>query len=443
MPRIRPDLFQPNAHGCHMTNKEIELRIREFLSILERRDLTPEEQAEMKDLKARIIDAENRIGAIEAEVGIAEDDAAIAQDAIEAMQEEGNRSSRIVKPGAPSFVRSQKVNETDKNLRSWFVAMSPHATESDRRSASSLGALHGLEMRIDPALAIKTDVGGNHIISQTFLGKLITELHYSCPWLSSGATVVNTTTDGVVRVPKLADDLEATVIAEKAADTEKPPVLDEVQLAVSMLTSGMVACSWEAMQDSSINLPAMLATTLGGRIGRGLDRLISLGGDPNFAGFFKQTVAAAQVLKAGTATKVTMADLIKLVGKLDRSYSGPTGNGTNLRWVMNLNTLTALRGETATGSGEFLVTDPITGSSAQLLGIPVIVANHADDPAAGKRSVWLADLSRNLFIRQHLNISLRRSSDFAFDRRSDVFVSIARYGSKAGVDTRAVACIEG
>jgi len=140
---------------------------------------------------------------------------------------------------------------------------------------------------------------------------------------------------------------------------------------------------------------------------------------------------------------VTITDLIKLLGKLDRAYAGSLGSpATGLRWVMNSNTLTNLLAETASGSGEYLLADPEAGTGARILGIPVLVNNFADDTAAGKFPVYLADLGRNLFVRQHLGISLRRSSDFAFDQRSDVFVAIARYGS-AIADSKAVVALEG
>jgi len=299
-------------------------------------------------------------------------------------------------------------------------------------------------MRIDPTLAIKTDVGGNHLISTVFNNSLITELKYSCNWLASGANVINTTTDGDVRVPKLADtDQEGAVIAEKVKDTEQPPSLSEITMKVATITSKMVAVSWEAMQDSAVNLPQMLGAALGSRIGRALDRLISTGGDPAFSGFFKQTLAAGQKITAATAGKVTITDLIKLLGKLDRAYAGSLGSpSTGLRWVMNSATLTGLLAETATGSGEYLLADPEAGTATRILGIPVIINNFADDAVAGKQPVWLADLSRNLYVRQHMGISLRRSSDFAFDQRSDVFVAIARYGS-AIADSKAVVALDG
>jgi HK97 family phage major capsid protein len=341
-------------------------------------------------------------------------------------------------------VRSAQMESREGDFASWIKVMSPYAGDNERRAASRVGALHGLEMRIDPALAIKTDVGGSHLISQSFNNSLITELKYSCNWLASGANIVNTTTDGDVRVPKLSDtDQEGAVIAEKVKDTEQPPVLSEIVMKVATLTSKLVGISWEAMNDSAVNLPQMLGAALGSRIGRALDRLISTGGDPAFQGFFKHPLHTSQKSPAATAGKVTITDLIKLLGKLDRAYAGSLGSpSTGLRWVMNSATLTGLLAETATGSGEYLLADPEAGTATRILGIPVIINNFADDAAAGKFPVYLADLSRALYIRQHMGISLRRSSDFAFDQRSDVFVAIARYGS-AIADSRAIVALEG
>ena len=426
-------------------------RIREMRGHLEKRDLSEEERAEMDALSQAIDDLTERVGAVEAELGTMADKQSIADDAavaVEEAQEAGNRaapvmtSTRLVKPQS---VRSFTMSENnDRNFAGWIRSMSPHATDAERRAGAQVGPIHGLEMRIDPALAIKTDVGGNHLISQAFNNSLITELKYACNWLTSGANIINTSTDGDVRVPKLADtDQEGAVIAEKVKDTEQPPTLSEITLKVATITSKMCAVSWEAMQDSAINLPQMLGQALGSRIGRALDRLISTGGDAAFAGFFKQTLPAGQKQAAAAAGKVTITDLIKLLGKLDRAYAGSLGSpATGLRWVMNSNTLTNLLAETASGSGEYLLADPEAGTGARILGIPVLVNNFADDTAAGKFPVYLADLGRNLFVRQHLGISLRRSSDFAFDQRSDVFVAIARYGS-AIADSKAVVALEG
>jgi len=430
-------------------------RLLEFKRILENRELTSAEREEMDLISAKVEDAVERIGQLESELGQVADEQAIAQDAAAAIEEaqeagerskpvnQSNQSNRLVKPRT-GLVRNAQMENREGDFASWIKVMSPYAGDGERRAASRVGALHGLEMRIDPALAIKTDVGGNHLISQVFNNSLITELKYNCNWLASGANVINTTTDGDVRVPKLADtDQEGAVIAEKVKDSEQPPVLSEIVMKVATITSKMVAVSWEAMQDSAVNLPSMLGAALGSRIGRALDRLISTGGDPAFQGFFKHPLHTSQKSPAATAGKVTITDLIKLLGKLDRAYAGSLGSpSTGLRWVMNSATLTGLLAETATGSGEYLLADPEAGTATRILGIPVIINNFADDTAAGKFPVYLADLSRALYVRQHMGISLRRSSDFAFDQRSDVFVAIARYGS-AIADSRAIVALEG
>ena len=444
--------MERKTYPWHGDRDQVESRLRELAGVAaEGREFSPQDRAEIDALKMAVDDLDGRVGQLEAIEGEDEDATSIANDAAKAIEEAaeaGERakpvpiSTRMVKP--KTGFRNTQMENREGDFASWIKVMSPYAGDGERRAASRVGALHGLEMRIDPALAIKTDVGGNHLISQVFNNSLITELKYNCNWLASGANVINTTTDGDVRVPKLADtDQEGAVIAEKVKDSEQPPSLSEITMKVATITSKMVAVSWEAIQDSAVNLPSMLGAALGSRIGRALDRLISTGGDAAFNGFFKQTLVAGQKSPAATAGKVTITDLIKLLGKLDRAYAGSLGSpSTGLRWVMNSATLTGLLAETATGSGEYLLADPEAGTATRILGIPVIINNFADDTGAGKLPVWLADLSRNLYVRQHMGISLRRSSDFAFDQRSDVFVAIARYGS-AIADTKAVVALEG
>ncbi len=99
---------------------EVRERLQALLSVVETRELTPEERLEMDELKAGLSDVTERIGALEAEVGevadevsIAEDAAVAAEDAVEMAEARSAapvetpkvapQSTRMVKPGAGYF----------------------------------------------------------------------------------------------------------------------------------------------------------------------------------------------------------------------------------------------------------------------------------------------------------------------------------------------------
>jgi HK97 family phage major capsid protein len=421
----------------------------------EERSVPPEMLAQLEGARNRLQEVQNQLTALatEAANNINEEEEEPAVDTTD-----NHQRSNDTRYNLEAWKRStmdtpnMRHEKGDMALRSWLRAGTPFASDQERRAAAQLGNLNGIELRApaNPANSITTAVGGNHLVAGAFYRHVVESLRYYCPWLDSGATIVNTSSDGPVRVPRSADaygpNAEAVIINEKIEDTEKPVEFDEITLDVATLTSGLVYVSWEALQDSAIDIPMLLGRQLGERIGRGLSKYIATGsgGTGAFgAGFLGQTIDAKQVQKAGTATAVKVADLVKLIGKIDRAYAGPTGTNGSLRFVMNLATLTSLRGETTSGSGEFLLTNAETGSVATILGIPVIVDNNVEAPAAGKNSVFLVDISRNLFIRHHAGIMLKRSSDYAFAQRSDAFVALARFGAFAGVDPKSVAVLQG
>ena len=432
-------------------------RLLELKKVLEVRDLNADEREEMNLMSQRIDDVTSRVGAIESTIGTEQDEAAIAADAIEDAQQAAARSTNqqpemtsrravlpwlVRKETKQTRIHGMNDSKSDLAFRSWMKLGSNLATDGDLRAVQMAGVTTGNMLEIRSGVTTATI--GNHLIAEGFIRAYIDELKYYCPWLNE-ANLIRSSTDGVIRVPRNSDaygpNAEGSIIAELTPDTEKDPTLDEVSLANETITSGLVLVSWETLQDSAVPVDALLAKQLAQRVGRALDRLISLGSTPTTAafptgGFFGQSIDAAQKLKAASATAVTLKDLIALTGKMDYSYR----NRPSLRWIMSLSTLTALRGETTSGSGDFVLSDPIGGSATTILGIPVVVANHCDAPAAGKTSVFLADLKSNLYVREQMNSTLRRSDDRYFEKRASAFVALGRYGM-AVADRRAIAAL--
>jgi hypothetical protein len=163
------------------------------------------------------------------------------------------------------------------------------------------------------------------------------------------------------------DDTEtsASIVGEGTGSGEVDPTAFKVQLAQAPLwDSKVVAVSMALLQDSAVDLPAMLSQALGARLARGIAP--SLISTLLAAADLGATAAGDPVNGSNGATQVGYADLIALRTSLNTAYRA----SGKCAWLMNDNTLAAL--DSLTDKNLRPLIHPVyVNGQRMLLGYPV------------------------------------------------------------------------
>jgi HK97 family phage major capsid protein len=207
--------------------------------------------------------------------------------------------------------------------------------------------------------------------------------------LSAGCTVIQTSTGADLPIPT-NDDTGNTgaIVAEEGSHAGGTSIsLGQVRLGAHLYSSKIVKISWQLLQDSEVDFPALLARKLGERIGRIQNTHMTTGtgaGQPQGV----VTGATSGVAGAtGTTTTIPADNLFDLFHSVDIAYR------PNARWMMSDTTALALR-KVKDGNGQYLWQPGLQMSAPDmLLGKPVVINNDMAVPAASAKSILFGDFS--------------------------------------------------
>lgn len=236
---------------------------------------------------------------------------------------------------------------------------------------------------------------------------------------SSGNPLSYPTTDGTAE--------EGEIIAENQPATAADIVFGTVALPVYKFSSKVFAVPIELLQDSNVDVVALIKQRAGERIGRIGNRLFTVGnntGQPN------GLATACSVGKTGTTgqtTTVVYDDLIDLVDSLDVAYLNE-----KCGFMFSQTIRRTVRKIKDTAGRPIWTPSYDEGASAKtpdlLLGYPVEINNHMPTPAANAKSIVFGDQSKYQ-IRDAMQITLFRFEDSAFLTKGQVgFLAWARMG---------------
>lgn len=227
-------------------------------------------------------------------------------------------------------------------------------------------------------------------------------------------------------------------IAQNTTATGADPTFGTVALNVFKASSKIVAVPYELMQDSQIDIQAMVFKRLAQRIGRISNTGYTTGGgstDPN------GIITAASVGKTGTTGQtltIIYDDLVDLVDSLDVAYL----NAANAPGFMVSQTMRKVLRKIKDGQNRPLWVDDndagITqGISSTLMGYPVYINNDLAVPAANAKSLIFGNF-KNYLIRDAMDITMFRFDDSAYAKLGQVgFLAWARTGGNL-LDTNSV-----
>lgn len=245
---------------------------------------------------------------------------------------------------------------------------------------------------------------------------------------SEGRPLSYPTTDGTSETGE--------VVAENTVATAADPVFGTVSLNTFKFGSKSIAVPIELLQDSSIDIVALVNKRMRDRIGRIQNTKFTLGtgtGEPN------GLVAASGTGKTGTTGQtltIIYDDLVDLVDSIDYAYQS-----NNLCFMMGQTLRKTIRKIKDTAGRPIWTPSYDAGIAGgftdQLLGYDVCLNNDMPVPAANAKSLAFGDLSQYM-IRDALEVTFFRFEDSAFMLKGQVgFVGWARAGGNL-LDTAAV-----
>lgn len=239
--------------------------------------------------------------------------------------------------------RGGMVNINGKQVRSIYAPRSaPQEEPADLRIAFDAMIRRGLNV-LSPehreliegrhvadeqrAQSIGTPSGGGYTVPQDFASGIEVALK-AFSGVRQAATVIPTADGRALPWPTVNDTtISGALITENTADSEQDVTFGTLTLNAYTFTSRLVRVSIELLQDSAIDVSALLGRLLGDRLGRGTAAYYATGTGSSQP----QGIVTASTLgkTAASATAFTYDEMLDLKHAVDPAYR------INSRWMMN------------------------------------------------------------------------------------------------------------
>jgi HK97 family phage major capsid protein len=296
--------------------------------------------------------------------------------------------------------------------------------------------LAGLRVRDQPerrALAAGTDPAGGYLVPQGFVAELVKRLQAWGPMLDPGITrQVETTTGNQLDWPGMDDTAnEGAILAENTQDGEQDLAFNNRQIDAYKYTTKMIRVSEELLQDSALDIEAIIRDAMAERLGRIVNRHLTVGtgaAQPNGI-----VTAASAGVNATAAATIAFDDLIELEHSVDPAYR----TDPSCRWMFHDGTLKRLRKlKDLEGNYIWQPANVLSGAPATLLGYPYSINQAMAQVAANARSVIFGPFNRYL-VRRVRELAVKRLIERFADFHQVAFIGFARFDGEI-LDANAV-----
>lgn len=229
---------------------------------------------------------------------------------------------------------------------------------------------------------------------------------------------------------------EGEIIAQNQSATDGDVAFGTVPLNTYKFSSKVVAIPIELLQDSNIDVVALVNNRLRERIGRIQNRMFSVGTGTAQPFGITTAATAGKVGATGQTLTVTYDDLVDLVDSIDPAYQI-----AGLKFQFAQAVRRAVRKIKDTAGRPIWTPSYDEGMSAKtpdlLMGYPVEINNHMPVPAANAKSISFGDHSKYM-VRDAMELTMFRFEDSAYLKKGQVgFLAWARAGGNL-TDTNAV-----
>lgn len=229
---------------------------------------------------------------------------------------------------------------------------------------------------------------------------------------------------------------EGEIIAQNTTATDADVGFGTVPLNTYKFSSKVVTIPIELLQDSNIDVVALVNKRLRERVGRIQNRLFTVGSGTGQPFGVTTAASAGKVGATGQTLTVTYDDLVDLVDSIDPAYQN-----AGLKFQFSQTVRRVVRKIKDTAGRPIWTPSYDEGMSAKtpdlLLGYPVEINNHMPVPAANAKSISFGDHSKYL-VRDAMELTMFRFEDSAYLKKGQVgFLAWARAGGNL-TDTNAV-----
>ena len=277
------------------------------------------------------------------------------------------------------------------------------------------------------AMQEDTDAEGGFFVPEQFINQVVHDPGVPGSQLRPLCTVIRVSSkDGYV--PTMGSATWAA-IAEEAAYSDQTPTVGQVAFSLEK-SGGLVKVTRELLDDSAINLPALLTQIFQESAGRFEDvGIISGNNTTQYAGIMSDTDVAFYTMAGSTS--VVVADLIGTFYALEAQHRA------NSTWVMKSAINSLINQIQVTGNGVTGIADITTSPSAFILGRPVVdtdVVSGLGGTITSSEKIAIFGDFRQYYIFDRVGFTIRRNDSlfmlsdqvgFFASRRGDGQVGLA------------------
>lgn len=267
----------------------------------------------------------------------------------------------------------------------------------------------------DRGQSVGTQTQGGYLVPGTFQAELIKSLKAWGPMLDPGVTrMLQTSTGATITMPTMNDTANVgALIGENQQVSVSEIAFGTKSIDAYKYTSGVVLVSDELLQDSVMDVEALVRDAMGERIGRIANTHLTTGdgaSKPN------GIVTAAGTTAAAGAAAITFDDMINLEHSVDPAYR----SDPSIKWMFNDSTLKALRKlKDLNGAYIWQPADVKGGAPATILTYGYVVNQAVADIGTTNKSVVFGAMNKYI---------VRMVKEFAIKRLVERYADYGQVG---------------
>lgn len=265
---------------------------------------------------------------------------------------------------------------------------------------------------------------GGYTVPTTVAEKLL-EAQKAFGGMRNVATILRTASGNPISYPTTdGTGEEGELVPENTSATDQDITFGTRPLNVYKFSSKVVTVPWELLQDSAIDVEALVRRRLEMRLARVTNRLFTVGTGVGQPGGISTRAVVGKIGAVAAVPLITYDDLVDLEHSVDPAYRSQAS------WMFSDLVLASVRKQ-KDGQGRPIYAPAYEapgGAPATLLNRRYEINQHMPAPAAGAKSVVFGDLS-NYVIRDVMDVTLFRFTDSAYTKKGQVgFLAWQRSG---------------
>lgn len=385
-------------------------------ALRDRRDALVADAQAIIDGKAYGLREKNRVDAMQAEID--RFNAHIRQvERLQSIEDSLTATARTlsVQNGRSVDENCSRVIEARRALRAFAVDGSGKMSEQH------------LRLMTPQNVAIGTNTAGGYLVPTELQYTLLQKLK-AFGGVRKAATVIETAGGNPLRWATMDETGQVgEIVGEGVMASNSDLTFGQVALNAYKFSSKIVPVSFEALQDSGVDVEALMFAALATRIARVQNTFFTTGSGVGQPQGVLTAAALGVTLPAGNTTGVAYDGLIDLYHSLDPAYRFSPG----CRFMMNDKTVAALQ-KLKDGNGRPIylaaaTEGAFTGQTVdELFGIPVVIDQDMPNLGASAKPILFGDFSKYL-IRDVMQVEMLRFTDSAYLSKGQIgFLAWAR-----------------